>query len=257
MSDPSDATEGSRSADAPPFDVVLFDLDGTLTDPAIGITSSYRHALAAVGRHAADDADLTWVIGPPIQENLALLGVTAEELPLAVGAYRGRHGEVGLYEAEVVPGIPELLGRLRSAGVRLALATAKPTGEGARTLEHFGLSEHFAVVSGNRPDGSLTKADVVAAALRELGGPDPGRAAMVGDRRHDVHGAATHGLTSVGVRWGFASVDELEEAGAQHVVTTVDELGAVLGLAGEHPPSSSAHRPGPRRTGHDRAGGPP
>ncbi|WP_165372697.1 HAD-IA family hydrolase [Pengzhenrongella frigida] len=211
-----------------PFDTVLFDLDGTLTDPEVGITSSYRYALAAVGHPTHPDTDISWVIGPPLAENLTLLGVPDADLTVAMDAYRRRHLDVGLYEAELVPGIIELLRALDSAGVRLGLATAKPVLEGTLTLEHFGLADYFTVIGGNTDDGTRSKADVVAEALRLLGGPEPARVAMVGDRRHDIEGAAQNGVTSVGVAWGFAVDGELLAAGADHVVESVAELASLL-----------------------------
>lgn len=227
------------------IDTVLFDLDGTLTDPEVGITASYRHALAAVGRPAYD-ADLSWVIGPPLPENMRLLGVPEQDIPRAVDAYRRRHLAIGLYEAEVVPGIAELVSRLDAAGVRLALASAKPTELGELTLAHFGLAEHFTVVAGDTTPSSLSKAEIIAGALERLGGPDPARVAMVGDRRHDIAGAAANGVTSVGVAWGFAADGEL--AGADHVVASVAELGRLLGaLAGRA--MVPAHAGAPLSTG--------
>jgi len=213
---------------ASPFDAVLFDLDGTLTDPEVGITASYRYALAAVGRPVDPDEDLRWVIGPPLRENLALLGVPDPEMAEAMDAYRRRHLEVGLYEADLVPGMAELVGRLDAAGVLVALATAKPVLEGELTLAHFGIAAHFAVVGANTDEGTLTKADIIARTLRQLGGPARGRVAMVGDRRHDIEGAAANGVTSVGVAWGFAADGELLAAGADHVVGSVAELGRLL-----------------------------
>lgn len=211
-----------------PYDAVLFDLDGTLTDPEIGITASYRYALAAVGRPVDPDEDISWVIGPPLAENLTLLGVPNVDLGPAMDAYRRRHLDVGLYEAELIPGIVDLLRALDGAGVRVGLATAKPAREGALTLAHFGLTEFFSVIGGNTEDGTLSKSDVVAAALTVLGGPDLQRVAMVGDRRHDIEGAAANGVTSVGVAWGFAADGELLAAGADHVVGSVAELASLL-----------------------------
>ncbi|QTE30639.1 HAD hydrolase-like protein [Pengzhenrongella sicca] len=213
---------------ARPYDAILFDLDGTLTDPEVGITASFRSALDAVGRSVPADVDLSWVIGPPIRENLGRLGVTAAELPRAVAAFRRRHLAVGLYEATLIPGIAGLLSRLDDAGVRLALATAKPAADGAVTLTHFGLAQYFAVIAGNTERGTLSKADVVAHALRELGGVDPARVIMVGDRRHDIEGAAANGIAAIGVGWGFAADGELAAAGAARVATTVGELAGLL-----------------------------
>lgn len=214
-------------AGAARFDAVLFDLDGTLTDPEVGITASYRYALAAAGRPVPADVDLSWMIGPPIGENLTLQGVTAAEMPVAVEAYRRRHLDTGLYEADLVPGIADLVKDLEAAGVRVALATGKPTEEGELTLEHFGLTHLFTVVAGTTDD-LPTKSDVVADALRRLGHPDPERVAMVGDRRHDIEGAAANGLASIGVEWGFAADGELAAAGADHIAATVDDLARLL-----------------------------
>ena len=227
------------------IDTVLFDLDGTLTDPEVGITASYRYALAAVGRPAYD-GDLSWVIGPPLPENLTLLGVPAQDMSRAADAYRRRHLAVGLYQAELVPGIAELVGRLDAAGVRLALASAKPTVMGELTLAHFGLAGHFTVIDGDTTPSSLTKAEIITGALGLLGGPDPARVAMVGDRRHDIAGAAANGVVSVGVAWGFAADGEL--AGADHVVASVAELGRLLGALAGHE-LVAAHAGAPSSTG--------
>lgn len=210
------------------FEYVLFDLDGTLTDPEVGITASYRYALTAVGRPIADDVDISWVIGPPLAENLLLLGVTPAELPVASAAYRRRHLDVGLYEADLIPGIADLVAALDAAGVQLALATAKPTADGDLTLRYFGLAGHFTVIAGNTVAGDLSKSEVVAIALRELGSPPPERVAMVGDRRHDIEGAAANGLASIGVAWGFAAPGELEAAGADEIAASVDKLAGLL-----------------------------
>ena len=226
------------------FDVVLFDLDGTLTDPEIGITTSYRYALAAVGRSVADDVDLSWMIGPPIGENLVLAGVTPQELPVAIDAYRRRHNPVGLFEAELVPGIPALLERLHGQGVRIALATGKPARDGRLTLEHFGLAPFFEVVAGNTDTGRLNKGEVVADALRQLGDPDPSRVVMVGDRRHDIEGAAVNGIASIGVTWGFAIDGELAASHADVVVTSVDDLaGLLVRRPGSSQPAGDARQP--------------
>ena len=232
---------GARDASDPPraslgrFDVVLFDLDGTLTDPEPGITTSYRYALAAVGRPVADGVDLSWMIGPPIGENLVLAGVTPAELPVAIDAYRRRHNPVGLYEAQLIPGMPALLERLHGLGVRIALATGKPACDGRLTLEHFGLAPLFEVVAGNTETGQLNKGEVVADALRQLGDPDPSRVVMVGDRRHDIEGAAANGIASIGVSWGFAIDGELAAARAGAVVTSVHDLAELLVSPPVHP----------------------
>lgn len=217
-----------------PVDVVLFDLDGTLTDPFEGITGSYRHAMAHIGRPVPDDVDLGWVIGPPILDNIERLGVPVSQAQAVVAAYRARHVAVGLYQAVVVPGIEVLLADLHRVGVRVALATAKPESEGIATLAHFGLEPYFTVVGGTRSGGPTTKGDVVRDVLGRLVDPPAGQpldlagTVMVGDRRHDIDGAHENGIAAVGVGWGFAADGELTEAGADHLVTSVDELRALL-----------------------------
>jgi phosphoglycolate phosphatase len=210
------------------YDVVLFDLDGTLTDPYEGITGSYRYALALAGYPVSDDVDLSWVIGPGIWDNLDRLGVPPSEADTVVAAYRERHLAVGLYQAVVIPGIAQLVADLDQAGVRLALATAKTQSQGRATLVHFGLDTHFAVIGGAPEHAPATKGEVVADVLERLGDLDLARVVMVGDRRHDVDGAHENGLAAVGVGWGFAADGELEIAGADHLVATVVELRALL-----------------------------
>ncbi len=210
------------------FDHVLLDLDGTVTDPYVGITGSYRYALAQVGRPVPDDVDLSWVIGPGIVDNLERLGVPPSEVDAVVAAYRERHVAVGLYQAVVIPGVESLLTELVEAGATLALATAKPEDQGVETLRHFGLDTHFTVIGGMRLPVTRTKGEVVADVLERVGATDRSRAVMVGDRRHDVEGAHENGLVAIGVGWGFAAADELETAGADHVVGTVEELRALL-----------------------------
>ena len=218
------------------LDAVLFDLDGTLTDPAAGITGSLRVALASVGRPVADDVDLTWVIGPAIRESVGRLGVPAAEQEQVVDAYRSHLREVGLFQATLVEGIVEVLDGLRADGVRLALATAKMIEMAEATLDHFGLLDRFEVVAGTFADGaSRSKAQIVGDALDALGGPDPSRVAMVGDRHHDTEGARAHGCTAVAVGWGFAQPGELELHPPDHVVARPDDLLTLLRSLG--PPS--------------------
>jgi phosphoglycolate phosphatase len=211
------------------FVAVVFDLDGTLTDPRIGITRSYQHALASVGLVVDDPDDLTWMIGPPLRANLVAAGVGGPDVATAEAAYVDRHWTVGLYEATVIPGIPELLADLHDAGARLALATGKGTGQAVETLAHFGLAAWFEVVTGaDRERGRIEKDDIVAHALEGLGFPPPDRTVMVGDRRFDIEGAKTAGLASIGVTWGYAEPGELDAARPDHLVGTVDELRALL-----------------------------
>lgn len=211
------------------LDAVLFDLDGTLTDPEEGIVGSFRHALAEVGHPVADHVDLRWMIGPAIRDNFTRHGLPDHLHDEAVAAFRARHVEVGLFEAELIVGVIEVLDALVSDGVSLALATAKPVPQAVTTLEHFEIADRFTVVAGGVADGiPRSKSVIVADGLVQLGGPDPARVAMVGDRRHDVDGGRDNGCTTVAVTWGFAEEGELAAVSPDFLVHSPAELLDVL-----------------------------
>lgn len=209
--------------------LVIFDLDGTLTDSASGVVSSFRHALAAVGAPVPDGDLAARVVGPPMHHTLSEMGLgdRAEE---AVAAYRADYTSRGWAMNRVYDGIPDLLSDLRAAAVRLAVATSKAEPTALRILEHFGLAHHFDVIAGAGLDGTrATKAEVLAHALDQLR-PLPQRVLMVGDRRHDVDGAAAHDIDTVLVGWGYGA-DDFEPAAAPPVrVGTVGQLREVLGV---------------------------
>lgn len=211
-------------------DAVLFDLDGTLTDPAEGITASFRHALAAVGSPVAPGVDLTWMIGPPIRHNFTRFGLAPHLHDAAVEAFRERHTSVGLFEASLIPGIVDVLETIRAWEVPLALATAKPLAQAHTTLEHFGLSHLFAGVAGAQADGRTVGKDrIVAEARRQLSMVDGERVVMVGDRVHDVDGGRANGCTTVAVEWGFAEPGEMDAAAPDHRVAEPAELLRLVG----------------------------
>lgn len=212
--------------------LVIFDLDGTLTDSAEGIVASFRHALATVGADVPAGDLAARIVGPPMHITLAGMGL-AERADEAIAAYRADYTSRGWSMNRLFDGITDLLDDLRAAGVRLAVATSKAEPTAVRILEHFGLSDRFDVVAGASVDGSRSsKADVLAHALDQLG-PLPDRVLMVGDRAHDVEGAAEHGIDTVVVGWGYGSSDFLDPeaaaAAAAHV-PTVAELREVLGV---------------------------
>jgi phosphoglycolate phosphatase len=211
------------------LDAVLFDLDGTLTDPAEGITGAFRHAVASVGHPADDDADLTWIIGPAVRDNLTRYGVPEEHHDLVVKTFRAHMTEIGLFQATVIAGITAVLASLQETGIPLALATAKPKYQAEISLDHFDLRQHFTVVAGGIADGQpRSKSLIVADALEELGSPDPSNVAMVGDRHHDIDGAHANGCIAVAVTWGYAEAGEMDVARPHHIVDTPAELGALL-----------------------------
>jgi phosphoglycolate phosphatase len=209
--------------------LVLFDLDGTLVDSSSGIHSSVRHAAAELGLPAPTAAQLRGMVGPPLQDGFALvLGVPVADVPRAVAAYRAHYAGGALLEATVHRGVPELLTALRAAGAILAVATSKPELFAVRLLRHTGLLPAFASVHGATMDGAVRHKDqVVAAALAaHPAGRDP---VLVGERSHDVLGAAAHGLPCIGAGWGPAEDGELENAGAAAVAATPADVLTVLG----------------------------
>jgi len=208
--------------------LVLFDLDGTLTDSAEGIVASFRHALGAIGADIPDGDLAERIVGPPMHVTLGSLGL-GEKADEAIAAYRADYTSRGWSMNRMFDGIEDLLADLRAAGVRLAVATSKAEPTARRIVEHFGIHEHFEVIAGASVDGTRSaKADVVAHALAQLT-PVPEQVLMVGDRSHDVHGAAHHGIDTVVVDWGYGAGDFTEDSTVRRVAT-VDELREVLGV---------------------------
>lgn len=209
--------------------VVLFDLDGTLSDSAPGILTSLRFALREHGLPPLDPATERALLGPPFYESLPPL-IGTDMLWPVIESYRARYAQA-MYESTAYPGVRELLVALRSAGRRLAVATSKPEHFAVPVVEHLGLADFFETVGGDDLDGSLrTKALVIGHVLGRLGDPSPDDVAMVGDRSHDVIGAREHGIAAIGVRWGYALPGELEASEPAAICTTPVEVAAELGI---------------------------
>lgn len=216
-----------------PYDLIIFDLDGTLTDSKVGITRSVQHALAHFGIAVDNLDDLTHFIGPPLRDSfIEAFGFDDEQILTATRVYRERYGAVGLLENEVFPLTSNLLQVANATGATLAVASTKGEPYVHRILEHFGLDHHFAVMGGADHDRSIhTKADVITRVLAELPGPlDPTRTVMIGDREHDVFGARHHGIETISVRYGYARPGELEAAKPCAIAETMEDLAALLGL---------------------------
>lgn len=211
------------------YDWLLFDLDGTLTDPFEGITRSVEYALNAFGIEVEDRRVLAPFIGPPLVESLTeRYGFTMEDAVAAVAKYREYFAVKGLYENELFEGIPELLSDCRKAGYKISMATSKPTHYARIIAEHFDIARYFDAIHGSSLDGTrITKSSVVAEAVAEEH-LDPSRALMIGDRRHDVEGAGEHGIRTIGVLYGYGSREEHEAAGAAYIVNDLDELRELL-----------------------------
>jgi phosphoglycolate phosphatase len=212
--------------------LVIFDLDGTLTDSAEGIVASFRHALSHVGADIPDGDLAQRIVGPPMHLTMRAIGL-GEQVDTAMAAYRADYTTRGWSMNALFDGIPRLLTDLQAAGVRLAVATSKAEPTAQRILAHFGLDGFFEVIAGASVDGTRAeKADVVARALEQLA-PLPDRVLMVGDRRHDVAGAAAHGIGTVVVGWGYGQHDFAAEDGDLTVlahVADVESLREVLGV---------------------------
>lgn len=215
--------------------IVFFDLDGTLTDPAEGITACIRHALASEGAQTPDQARLVQCIGPPLQESFSELLNTddLDTLTRALKKYRERFEEVGMFENRVYVGIPEALSEIRARGYRLCVATSKPHVYARKILDHFGLSRHFDHIFGPEFDGTRREKSKLLAHALEVTQTSASRCLMVGDRKHDIIGARENAIAALAVTWGYGSRVELEAARADGFVSAVDELAEAC--AGLHP----------------------
>ena len=211
------------------YNPILFDLDGTLTDPGEGIRNSVAHALQYYGIQMST-AELNRFIGPPLAEGFReFCGFSAGQAAEAVEHYREYYREKGMLENRVYDGIPALLAHLRGAGKVLAVATSKPEVFARQILHHYGLDGNFQVIAGSELDGSRSKKHEVAAyALSQCPLPADGRAVLVGDRRHDVEGARQASIDAVGVTFGYGSEEELLSAGAPAIAHSVAELEQIL-----------------------------
>jgi phosphoglycolate phosphatase len=198
------------------YQTILFDLDGTLTDPGIGITNSAAYALEKFGIQVDDRRELYKWIGPPLQDSFTqFCGFSKEDTKRAVVYYREYYKERGIYENRLYDGIEKMLKTLFDAGKTLLVATSKPELFAVQILEYFQIRQYFAYVAGATMDGTRSKKeDVIACALQAAGISDRSRTVMVGDREYDVAGAKKAGLSSIGVLYGYGSRRELADAGA-------------------------------------------
>lgn len=208
---------------------MLFDLDGTLTDPKIGITTCVQYALRSFGIEEPDLDKLEPFIGPPLKESfMQFYGMDDEQAEEAVKKYRERFQDIGIFENKIYDGIPAMLRTLKSKGMHLAVASSKPTVFVERILEYFHINQYFEVVVGSELDGTrVNKDEVVWEALNRLFHYKPIQRElvyMIGDRKFDVEGARLHRIESVGVAYGYGSMQELKEAKADYIVRSVEEL---------------------------------
>lgn len=212
------------------YETILFDLDGTLTDPAEGITQAVSYATTVLGYDPMPRETLLKFIGPPLLTAFReICDMPPEKAEFALGLFRAYYTECGIHENRLLPDARKLLTRLRAAGLRVVLATSKPEEQAHTVLSDFGITDCFDLVAGSTNDQTRSaKADVIAYALSSLGSPDPTTCLMVGDRSYDILGARACGMDAVGVLCGYGSVEELTEAGAICVLPTLSAVGDFL-----------------------------
>ena len=208
------------------YEVIFFDLDGTLTDPGDGITNSVAHALKKYGIEVTDRTELYKFIGPPLHESFEkFYGFSREEAMKAVEYYREYYKVKGIYENSVYEGIETLLKKLKESEKKIVLATSKPEIFAKEILRHFAIDKYFDFIAGSNLDGTRTvKAEVIEYALSNCSVTDKNTVVMIGDREHDIIGAKKNGIDSIGVLFGYGSREELENAVATYIAETVNDI---------------------------------
>jgi len=191
---------------------ILFDLDGTLTDPFLGITSCIQYALEKLDQPVPEKEDLAWCIGPPLHEGFKeLLGTNdMERATEAVQISREYFSSKGLYENEVYAGVLEMLTELGEAGFEMSIATSKPRVFAEKIIDHFSLQDFFCAVDGSELDGTRRDKTSLIRYILDRDQLDPTQVLMIGDRKYDILGAAANGVRGIGVLWGYGSAEELE-----------------------------------------------
>jgi phosphoglycolate phosphatase len=212
------------------YGYLFFDLDGTLTDPAEGITKSVAYALEKFGIHVADRRELYCFIGPTLYDSFRkYYGFSDEDANRAVEYYREYFRVDGIFDNKVYDGIPELLAKLKDAGKKLVLATSKPEEFARRIMDKFELAQFFELIAGATMDGSRgKKSEVIEYAIKGAGISDKSSVLMIGDRENDILGARKAGVDSMGVLFGYGSRQELEAAGPTYIAESVEQIGKML-----------------------------
>ncbi len=208
---------------------IIFDLDGTLTDPGLGITNSIMYALKKYGIEA-ERSELYKFIGPPLRESFNLYyGFDKEQSEQAVVYYREYFSEKGMYENEIYPGISDLLAELSLQNRKLYVATSKPQEYSILILEHFGLLKYFKIVSGSNMDGTMSaKSDLIERIIPRINSGELIETIMIGDRRYDIEGAKHHSIDSAAVLYGYGDRSELEDAKPTYLIESTAMLASLL-----------------------------
>ncbi len=208
------------------YQYYLFDLDGTLTDSGEGIMNSIRHALHKFGITEYEETTLRKFIGPPLAECFQkYFNLSSEEAKAGIDYYREYYTDGGMFENEVYHGVKELLEGLKAKGKTLIVATSKPELFAEQILEHFDLAKYFDCIAGASMDETrVHKDEVIAYAMQKYKEIDHKKSVMIGDRSHDIMGGKANGMDTIGVLYGFGNREELEEAGADIIVETPEEI---------------------------------
>ena len=209
---------------------ILFDLDGTLTASEPGIFACIKHALSFFGIKEEDEEKLRLMIGPPLGQSFSdMYGFNEQQAAIALEKYRERYTEEGIFENSVYDGIPELLNKLQKSGFDCILATSKPESFAKRIIDYFDISKYFTFVSAGDMDQKLCeKEDIIKKALEYTKTTDKSEVVMIGDRKYDVIGAKSCGIDSIGVLYGYGSLEELQKAGATYIAEKVKDIEKIL-----------------------------
>ncbi|MBD2097007.1 HAD family hydrolase [Trichocoleus sp. FACHB-591] len=213
-----------------PITAILFDLDGTLTDPKPGITRSIQYALSELGYPSPAVDELLWCIGPPLQQSFATLLDTSDKVLInrAVTLYRDRYATIGLFENALYPQILETLETIRAAGYQTLIATSKPHVYALRIVEHFKLATLFDGVYGSELDGTRSEKDTLIAYILKTEQLAPENTVMTGDRQHDMIGAKRNQMGAIGITYGYGTVEELIRHGADGLAHSPAEIPKAL-----------------------------
>lgn len=212
------------------YDTILFDLDGTITDSAEGIINSVEYALKRYNITVTDRSELRKFIGPPLHESFEkYYGFSAEEAKQGVACYREYYARKGIYENRVYDGIESMLSKLKESGKTIILATSKPEKYAGEILKYFKLDDYFTYIAGSNLDGTRTRKDeVIEYALKACNITDYSNVVMIGDRKHDIIGAAMHSIDSIGVLYGYGSREELEGVKATYIINNTEEILTII-----------------------------
>ncbi|MBD7965026.1 HAD family hydrolase [Fictibacillus norfolkensis] len=212
------------------YEYILFDLDGTLSDPKIGITKSVQFALRRMGITEENLDHLESFIGPPLQQSFSeFYSFNETQIGTAITHYRERFKDKGMYENTLYEHIPSLLQELKDNGVTLVVATSKPTVFAEEILKYFNIHHYFNLIVGSNLDGTRTsKTEIIQHILHHFNDQSKKSFIMIGDRKHDIIGAHNTGIDSIGVTYGYGSIEELTAAKPTNIVKNVSELREVL-----------------------------